>query len=85
MNSVHDAFARNGLVRVRSGRVLGGVCAGLGRRFGIDPWPARLLFVLVLLLVPGCQFLLYPALWIMMPNESYVTGPAAPPPPAPAM
>ena len=53
MNDIHDAFSRQGLVRPRSGRVLGGVCAGLGRCFGLDPWPARLLFVLVLMVICG--------------------------------
>ena len=72
MESIHAAFRREGLVRVRDGRVLGGVIAGLGRRFGIDPWPARLLFVLGLMLIPGSQLLIYPALWIFMPlaNET---------------
>src|SRR4051794_6157158 len=69
MNSVHDSMARQGLVRPRDGRVLAGVCAGLGRRFGIDPWLARLLFVGVLLVVPGSQLLVYPVLWILMPSE----------------
>ena len=30
---------------------------------------ARLLFVLVLLIIPGSQLLIYPVLWILMPNE----------------
>jgi phage shock protein PspC (stress-responsive transcriptional regulator) len=57
------------------------VIAGLGRRFGLDPWPARLLFVLLLLVIPGSQILIYPILWILMPAESApsATGyPAAP-------
>ncbi len=82
MDSVYDSFHRQGLVRPRDGRVLGGVCAGLGRRFGIDPWPARLLFVILLLLIPGSQFLIYPALWIMMPAESASSGPVNPVNPA---
>ena len=69
MNDVHDTFRRQGLVRPRDGRVLAGVIAGLGRRFGIDPWPARLLFTLILLVIPGSQLLIYPVLWILMPNE----------------
>lgn len=89
MNTVHEALHRQGLVRPREGRVLGGVCAGLGRRFGIGPWPARLLFVLILLLIPGSHFLLYPVLWILMPTEAVPAGgPAGPPtwtvPPTPA-
>jgi phage shock protein C len=69
MDTVHDSLRRQGLVRPRDGRILGGVCAGLGRRFGIDPWPARLLFVLILFVIPGSQFLIYPILWVLMPNE----------------
>jgi len=70
MNDIHDGFRRQGLVRPHDGRVLGGVCAGLGRRFGIDPWPARLLFLLVTILIPGSPILFYPVLWILMPSES---------------
>jgi phage shock protein C len=70
MQSVHDSFRRQGLVRPRQGRVLAGVCAGLAQRFGIDPWLARLLFVLVLFVIPGSQILIYPLLWILMPAES---------------
>ncbi|MBO9554431.1 MAG: PspC domain-containing protein [Cellulomonas sp.] len=62
-------MARSGLARPWQGRVLGGVCAGLGRRFGISPWPARLLFVLLLMLIPGSQLLVYPILWILMPSD----------------
>lgn len=93
MNQIHATFAAQGLVRPRDGRVLAGVVAGLGRRFGIDPWPARLLFVLLLLVVPGSQLLIYPVLWILMPAEGSAaatvpgapmpTGPTGPMPPAP--
>ena len=69
MTDIHDGFRRQGLVRPRDGRVLGGVCAGLGRRFGLEAGIARLLFVLVLLIIPGSQLLIYPVLWILMPNE----------------
>lgn len=69
MTDVHGGFRRQGLVRPRQGRVIAGVCAGLGRRFGLDPWPARLLFVLALMVLPGSQLLVYPILWILMPNE----------------
>src|SRR5665648_187098 len=67
--SLHEGMTRNGLVRPIDDRVLGGVCAGLGRRFGLEPWPARLLFALVLMLLPGSQLLVYPILWILMPSE----------------
>ena len=76
MNEIQQAFARQGLVRPQEGRVLGGVCAGLGRRFGIDPWPARLIFVVLLMVIPGSQILIYPILWILMPSEETVGVPA---------
>lgn len=69
MNDIRYGFATRGLVRPREGRILGGVCAGLGRRFGIGPWAARLLFLLILLVIPGSQILIYPILWILMPSE----------------
>ena len=56
------------LVRPRRGRVIAGVCAALARRFDMKPWQVRLIFVLSCLL-PGPQFLIYLALWIMLPNE----------------
>jgi phage shock protein C len=76
MESIRAAFRREGFVRVKDGRVLGGVIAGIGRRFGIEPWPARLLFVLVLMLIPGSQLLIYPILWILMPEEANAGVPA---------
>jgi phage shock protein C len=83
MNDIHQRFRQQGLVRPRDGRILAGVCAGLGRRFGIDPWPARLLFVLLVLVLPGSSFLLYPILWILMPKEGDVpVAPATPTPTA---
>ena len=69
MNEIQRSFADHGYVRVREQRVLAGVCAGLGRRFGIGPWTARLLFILLLMVIPGSQILIYPILWIMMPSE----------------
>jgi phage shock protein C len=74
MESIHSTFRQAGLVRPQEERVLAGVVAGLGRRVGLDPWPARLLFVLILLIVPGSQLLIYPILWILMPDEAAATA-----------
>jgi len=84
MNDIRQSFAQQGLVRPQEGRVLGGVCAGLGRRFGIAPLPARILFVLLLMVIPGSQILIYPVLWILMPSEQtvMVQQPRTAPPPA---
>ena len=56
------------LVRPRRGRVIAGVCAALARRFDMKPWQLRALF-LISCLLPGPQFLLYNALWIILPSE----------------
>ena len=62
-------MARSGnLVRPRSGRLIAGVCVALARRFDMKPWQVRLLFV-VSCLLPGPQFLIYIALWIILPGE----------------
>lgn len=76
MNDIRTSLARQGLIRPRNGRVLGGVCAGLGLRFGLTPWVSRLLFVLLLMFLPGSQLLIYPVLWILMPAEDRHTYPA---------
>ncbi|WP_181766892.1 PspC domain-containing protein [Streptomyces albidus (ex Kaewkla and Franco 2022)] len=56
------------LARPRDNRMIGGVCAGLARRFGTKPSTMRWIFVISCLL-PGPQFLLYLALWILLPNS----------------
>lgn len=78
MNDIRQSFAQQGLVRPQHDRVLGGVCAGLGRRFGLGPWTTRLLFVLILMVVPGSQILIYPVLWVLMPTEERVRYAATP-------
>ncbi|WP_344954631.1 PspC domain-containing protein [Actinomadura miaoliensis] len=57
-----------GLHRPRHGRMIGGVCAGLARRFGMSPGTVRLLALLSCVL-PGPQFVVYLILWVMLPNE----------------
>ena len=91
MNDIRHSFAQQGLIRSADHRILGGVSAGIGRRIGVGPWTARLLLVLVMLILPGAGFLIYPILWILMPTEKQArsydlpAGPVAPSaPPAPA-
>ncbi|WP_328606558.1 PspC domain-containing protein [Amycolatopsis sp. NBC_00345] len=56
------------LSRPRNDRMIGGVCAGLARRFGTTPGKVRLLAVLSCLL-PGPQFVAYLILWAIIPSE----------------
>ncbi|OLT43094.1 PspC domain-containing protein [Saccharomonospora sp. CUA-673] len=65
-----NTVSRSTLSRPRSGRMLGGVCAGLARRFGWQTSTVRILAVASCLL-PGPQFVAYIALWIIMPNDKY--------------
>ncbi|MEV7865483.1 PspC domain-containing protein [Streptomyces sp. NPDC088124] len=65
-----------GLVRPREGRMLGGVCAALARRFGTSANTMRVIFLLSCLL-PGPQFLLYLALWVLLPGEKSASASTA--------
>ena len=56
------------LVRPRQGRMIAGVCAGFADRFGTSATTMRVIFLLSCLL-PGPQFVLYLAMWIVMPSE----------------
>jgi phage shock protein PspC (stress-responsive transcriptional regulator) len=62
------AVERPPFARPRRRRVLGGVCAGIARHYGVSPWLVRLAFVASCLL-PGPQIVLYIALWILMPKD----------------
>lgn len=55
------------LVRPRR-RVIAGVCSGLAERFDMSPNVVRLVFI-VSCLLPGPQFLIYIALWLIVPSE----------------
>ena len=68
MNVLRSGFRRIGLVRPQRGRVLAGVCAGIGRRLDTSPWMIRLVGI-VSIVLPGPQILLYLALWLFMPEE----------------
>jgi phage shock protein C len=72
MDDVRATLARHGFVRSADRGILGGVCSGLGRRFGLGPWVSRLLFVVLLMVLPGSQLLVYPLLWFLMPSDDSV-------------
>ncbi|HSU03156.1 MAG TPA: PspC domain-containing protein [Nocardioides sp.] len=74
MNDIRASLARQGLVRSSDSGILGGVCAGIGRRLGLTPWIARLLFVVLLMVLPGSQLLVYPVLWFLMPEDDSVVA-----------
>jgi len=57
------------LSRPRNDRMIAGVCSGIAHRLGVSPTIVRIVFVASLFL-PGPQFLIYLAGWLLMPQES---------------
>jgi signal transduction histidine kinase len=56
------------LRRDPDGRLIGGVCAGLARRLGVDPLVVRVAFVAAA--TTGVGIVLYGALWLLLPAEA---------------
>ena len=56
------------LVRIKKGRMLGGVCGGIAKYLDIDPVIIRILWVAFTLVV-GVGLLVYVAAWILIPEE----------------
>ena len=56
------------LLRIRQGRIVAGVCAGLGAYFGVDVNLVRLAFG-VLTVFYGLGILLYLVAWLILPEE----------------
>jgi phage shock protein PspC (stress-responsive transcriptional regulator) len=56
------------LVRLRSGRMLAGVAAGLADWFDVDPTLVRVAFV-ALALLGGVAVPIYLAAWLLIPEE----------------
>jgi phage shock protein PspC (stress-responsive transcriptional regulator) len=56
------------LLRIRQGRIVAGVCAGLGAYFGVDVNLVRLAFG-VLTVFYGFGILLYLIAWLILPEE----------------
>jgi phage shock protein PspC (stress-responsive transcriptional regulator) len=56
------------LVRLREGRIVAGVCAGMAAHFGIDVTLVRLVFA-ALSVFGGMGVLLYLVAWVVIPEE----------------
>jgi phage shock protein PspC (stress-responsive transcriptional regulator) len=61
--------ARYPLRRDTSNKMIGGVCAGIARSYGLPLTGLRVAFVLSCVL-PGPQFIAYLLLWILLPPDS---------------
>lgn len=58
------------LYRKEDGKIIGGVCAGLGDYLVLDPVFIRLIFVL-LALGGGSGVLIYLVLWVIIPSDNW--------------
>jgi phage shock protein C len=67
--------AINALRRSRNDRWLGGVCGGIARVTGVESWIWRLLFAL-LALCAGTGVLVYLLMWMLIPADPLMPGPA---------
>tara|TARA_Y100000310_G_C20646620_1_gene797013 strand:- start:344 stop:817 length:474 start_codon:yes stop_codon:yes gene_type:complete len=56
------------LLRSKRNRLLGGVCAGIGKYLDIDPTVVRLVWVLLSLASLGTGLLVYLIAWILIPE-----------------
>ena len=56
------------LVRSRNDRMIAGVAGGLAATFNVDPLLVRIV-LLALAFLNGFGFMLYIALWLLVPNE----------------
>jgi len=63
-----NSGATKRLYRIRDGRIVAGVSAGLAAYFGVDPTLVRLVFAL-LTVFGGVGILLYLGAWLVMPDE----------------
>ncbi len=61
------------LYRSREGRLVAGVCAGLGVYFGIDATIVRLIFAAFTIFF-GMGILLYLLAWLIIPEEGEETS-----------
>ena len=63
-----DNMRNKQLQRLRKGRVVAGVCAGLADYFGVDATLVRLAFAL-LAVFGGAGILFYLVAWMIIPEE----------------
>jgi phage shock protein PspC (stress-responsive transcriptional regulator) len=57
------------LVRPREGRMIAGVCAGIGEYLGVDPNVVRVVFAALTIFTAGAGALVYLVAWAVLPEE----------------
>jgi phage shock protein C len=64
-----DVSGGKTLVRTHDGRIVAGVCSGLGQYFGIDANLIRVVVAVITVFTGGFGALAYLAAWIVIPEE----------------
>ena len=57
------------LVRPQKGRMVAGVCAGIGQFFGVDANIVRIIFAVLTVFSAGAAALVYLIAWVVVPEE----------------
>jgi phage shock protein PspC (stress-responsive transcriptional regulator) len=74
MSAMSDGNGSKTLYRTRDGRIVAGVCSGLGAYFGVDPNLVRLGFVVLTVFTVGVAVLVYLVAWLVIPEEGEKTS-----------
>jgi phage shock protein PspC (stress-responsive transcriptional regulator) len=69
-----DVNGTKKLIRTRDGRLVAGVCSGIGQYLGVDANVIRLVFALITVFTAGLGILLYLAAWVVVPEEGEPTS-----------
>ena len=69
MAGMSDVNGSKVLVRTRDGRIVAGVCSGLGQYFGIDANVIRVILAVITVFTGGFGALAYLAAWVVIPEE----------------
>ena len=69
MTDMSDVNGTKKLLRTRDGRLVAGVCSGIGDYLGVDANVIRLIFALITVFTAGLGILLYLVAWVVLPEE----------------
>jgi phage shock protein PspC (stress-responsive transcriptional regulator) len=69
MTAMSDVNGTKTLYRTRDGRIVAGVCSGVGQYFGVDANLIRVVFAVVTVFTGGFGALAYLAAWVVIPGE----------------
>jgi phage shock protein PspC (stress-responsive transcriptional regulator) len=69
MTYMSDGNGSKTLYRTHQGRMVAGVCSGLGEYFGVDPNLIRVIFLVLTVFTAGVGVLIYLLAWVVIPEE----------------